>query len=322
MRVLLIPGLTMSTVSNDQLDKIRSAAGPGAEVTVADSQKHALELIGGVDVLLGSLSKELFAKAQQLKWVHAIASGVDGYLFDDFKNSDVTLTGEKGLVGPHLADHAFALLLALARSLKPAMQLRGQAWESRVAMRRVAFELSGRTMGIVGFGGTGRAIAKRADGFEMAVRAVDLLPVPGTEIVPVVEPLTKLGLMLAVSDVVAVCTPLTSETFHLFDRETIGQMKPGSVIVNVTRGEIIELEAVIEAVLSGHLRGAALDVVEGEPLPSDHRVFEIENIVMTPHTAGASQLRIGRNVDRFCGNMRRFRDGRELVGIVDKQAGF
>ena len=322
MRVLLIPGLTMSNVSNDQLDKIRSAAGPGAEVVVAESPKHALELMSSADVLLGSLSKELFAKAKRLKWVHAIASGVDGYLFDAFKNSDVTLTGEKGLVGPHLADHAFALLLALARSLKPAMQLRGQAWDSRVAMRRVAFELSGRTMGIVGFGGTGRAIARRADGFEMAVLAVDLLPVPGTEIVPVVEPLTQLGQMLAVSDVVAVCTPLTSETFHLFDRETFAQMKLGSVIVNVTRGEIIELEALIEVVLSGHLRGAALDVVEGEPLPSDHRVFEIENIIMTPHTAGASQLRIGRNIDRFCGNLRRLRDGCELVGIVDKQAGF
>ena len=92
--------------------------------------------------------------------------------------------------------------------------------------------------------------------------------------------------------------------------------------MNVTRGEIIELEALIEAIESGHLRGAALDVVEGEPLPADHPVFSMDNVVMTPHTAGASQLRAGRNLERFCENLRRHRGGRELVGLVDKQAGF
>ena len=121
---------------------------------------------------------------------------------------------------------------------------------------------------------------------------------------------------------VAVCTPLTAETRHLFDRERFAKMKPGSVIMNVTRGEIIELEALMEALEEGPLGGAALDVAEGEPLPADHPIFEREDVVMTPHTAGASQLRAGRNLDRFCENLRRYRAGRELVGLVDKQAGF
>ena len=322
MRVLVMPGLTLPEVTDDDLAQIRAAAGPDGEVVVAHNREDALEQIGEAEVLLGYLTEDLFAEAAQLKWVHATASGVDGYLFDAFREADIPLTGEKGLVGPHLADHGFALLLALARSLGPALRLRGEAWGERVAMRRAAFELSGLTMGIVGFGGTGRAIAQRARGFGMEVRAVDAMPVPATAEVRMVLGMNKLDEMLARCDVVAVCAPLTAETHHLFNRERFAQMKPGSVIMNVTRGEIIEIDALIEAIESGQLRGAALDVVEGEPLPADHPVFALDNVVMTPHTAGASQLRAGRNLERFCENLRRYRGGRELVGLVDKQAGF
>ena len=323
MKVLVaLNATTLPEVSGDQLERIRNAAGPGAEVDVAENHGQAISLITDTKVLLGNLSPEMFAAARELKWVHASASGVDGYLFEEFKSSAIPLTGEKGLVGPHLADHAFGLLLTLARSLKPAMQLKGRAWKSRIAMRRVAFELSGLTMGIVGFGGTGRAIAERAAGFGMSVCAVDDLDVPGNAIVPVVDRMDRFEALLGRSDVVAVCTPLTPQTHHLFDRQSISRMKPGSVIVNVTRGEIIDLEALIDSVESGHLRGAALDVVEGEPLPSDHRVFEIENIVMTPHTAGASEHRVERNLERFCENLRQFRRNGELSGLIDKQTGF
>ena len=322
MRVLVMPGLTLPEVSDDDLARIRAAAGDDAEVIVAHNREDAMEQIAEAEVLLGYLTPDLFAEAKQLKWVHATASGVDGYLFEAFREADVPLTGEKGLVGPHLADHGFALLLALARSLGPALRLRGEAWGERVQMRRAAFELEGLTMGIVGFGGTGRAIAQRARGFGMEVRAVDAMAVPATAEVRMVLGMDKLDEMLARCDVVAVCTPLTEETRHLFNRERFGKMKPGAVIMNVTRGEIIELEALIEAIESGQLRGAALDVVEGEPLPADHPVFALDNVVMTPHTAGASQLRAGRNLERFCENLRRYRGGRELVGLVDKQAGF
>lgn len=323
MKVLVVTNpATLPAVSLEQVDRIRAAAGPGSEVAVAEDRDEVLSRIGGTEVLWGQLDPEMFAAAGQLRWVHATASGVDGYLFGEFRASAIPLTGEKGLVGPHLADHAFALLLTLARSLKPAMQLKGGAWQARIPMRRAAFELGGLTMGIVGFGGTGRAIAERAAGFGMNIRAVDALAVPGTPEVPVVAGMDEFDALLAESDVVSVCTPLTPRTHHLFNAESIARMKPGSVIVNVTRGEIIDLEAVLAAVESGHLRGAALDVVEGEPLPSDHRAFDLENVILTPHTAGASQHRVGRNLDRFCQNLRRFRQRRELLGLIDKETGF
>lgn len=323
MKVLVITNATtLPEVSRSQRNWIREAAGPGSEIVVTADSREALSEIVDADVLLGHLDPGLYAAAERLKWVHATASGVDDYLFDEFKRSAVPLTGEKGLVGPHLADHAFALLLALARSLKPAMQLKGRAWQSRVPMRRAAFELGGLTMGIVGFGGTGRAIAERAVGFGMNVRAVDALDVSGTPWVPVVDRMDRFENLLERSDVVAVCTPLTPRTHHLFCRQSIALMKPGSVIVNVTRGEVIDLNAVIDAVESGHLRGAALDVVEGEPLPADHRVFESENIILTPHTAGASEHRVQRNLDRFCENLRRIRRNVGLIGLIDKKTGF
>ncbi|MDE2862020.1 MAG: D-2-hydroxyacid dehydrogenase [Chloroflexota bacterium] len=323
MKVLAITNdTTLPGVSQDQINLVREAAGPGSEIVVTADPGQALAEMVKADVLLGQLNPELFAVAERLKWVHATASGVDGYLFEEFKRSAIPLTGEKGLVGRHLADHAFALLLALARSLKPAMQLKGKAWRSRVPMRRAAFELGGLTIGIVGFGGTGRAIADRAAGFGMKVCAVDALDVPGTTLVPVVDRMDRFDSLLGRSDVVAVCTPLTPETHHLFNRESLALMKPGSVIVNVTRGEVVELEAVIDAVESGHLRGAALDVVDGEPLPADHRVFDVENIILTPHTAGASERRAQRNLDRFCENLQRFRSNRELLGLINKETGF
>lgn len=322
MKVLLMPGLTLPEITQHHLTQIQTAAGPDADVVVAHNPEDAAEQIADAEILLGYLTPELFAHAKQLKWVHATASGVDGYLFDAFRDADIPLTGEKGLVGPHLADHAFALLLALARSLKPALSLAADAWKSRVAMRQNAFELSGLTMGIVGFGGTGRAMAQRAHGFDMDIRAIDALPVPGTAEAPMVLGMNSLPTLLANSDVVAVCTPLTDQTRHLFNAERFQQMKPGAVIVNVTRGEIIKLDDLIDAVQRGHLRGAALDVVEGEPLPADHPIFAVDNIVMTPHTAGASQLRASRNVSRFCDNLRRYRRGGALDGLVDKQAGF
>jgi phosphoglycerate dehydrogenase-like enzyme len=137
-----------------------------------------------------------------------------------------------------------------------------------------------------------------------------------------VWPVDRLGEMLAASDVAAICCPLTPQTDGLFDTSTIAGMRPGSYIVNVTRGEIIEDEPLVAALESGHLAGAALDVVPGEPLPPDHRLFSLDNVVMTPHTAGASQLRAPRNVARFVRNLGLARRGEPLEGVVDKQLGY
>ena len=325
--ILLMEGLTMPKVEPRYLADIEAAAPPGTTINVVGGIKEAAPHIAQVEVILGILNRRLLEDAPNLRWVHATASGVDMFMFDEFIQSDVVLTGEKGLVGGHLADTGMGLLLALTRQIHTAIKLGPDAWANRVEMRAKEVELEGRTMGVLGFGGTGRGMARRAVAFGMDVLAVDEFPVSPATIpaecgVEEVWPVDRLDEMLAAADVVAVCCPLTPETDKLFDAETFAKMKPGSYIVNVTRGEIIDDEPLVAALESGHLAGAALDVAPGEPLPSDHRLFSLDNVAMTPHTAGASQLRAPRNVARFVRNIGLARRGEPLEGVVDKQLGY
>ena len=152
--------------------------------------------------------------------------------------------------------------------------------------------------------------------------ALDRDALDGGEHVEAVWPMQRFQELLGASDVVAVCCPLTPETHGLFGREAFAHMRRGAYIVNVTRGEIIDADALIEALDSGQLAGAGLDVVPIEPLPADHPLWSRDDVVMTPHAAGASQLRAPRNIERFCGNLRRLRAGEPLEGLIDKQAGY
>jgi len=322
VNVLVMKGLTLPEVTEDDLAHIQDAAGADALVTVVDGMREAFPVVPDCDVLLGFLTPKLFEAATALQWVHATASGVDGFLFPAFRDSKVLLTGEKGLVGGHLADTGFGLLLAITRRIAEAIRLGPAGWDVREDMRRVEIELDGLVMGIVGFGGTGRAMARRAGAFGMRCLAIDEMPVPASDGVEEVWPAARLDDLLNVSDVVAICCPLTKATTGLFDDAAFAAMKPGAILVNVTRGEVVNGDALVRALESGRLGGAALDVVPIEPLPAEHPLWRFPTVVMTPHTAGASQLRGPRNLQRFCENLRRYRSGQELVGLVDKQAGF
>jgi phosphoglycerate dehydrogenase-like enzyme len=319
--VLVMQTLTLPDAT-PFLDAINDAVPPGSTVNLAESIRDAAPLLADAEIVLGIINEALYAQAPNLRWVHATASGIDMFMFDDFINSDVVLTGEKGLVGGHLADTGFGLLLALTRQIHTAIKLGPDAWNHRVDMRMQEIELEGLTMGVLGFGGTGRAIARRAEAFGMRNIAVDGYPANPEFGVEEVWGLERTDELLAESDVVAVCLPLTDETNGMFDDETFAKMKPGSFIMNVTRGEIIQDAPLVAALESGHLGGAALDVAPGEPLPPDHKLFTLPNVAMTPHTAGASQLRAGRNVDRFVRNLRAARAGDPFEGVVDKHAGF
>ena len=320
MKVLIIPGLTLPAVADADLARIRDAGG-GAQVVVSNP-RDAIHHIGDADVVFGFVSRELFLAARKLRWVHAIASGVDAFLYDEFKRSAVALTSEKGLVGEHLADHAFGLLLMLTRQLATAQRLGTDAWNHRPTMRRKEIELTGATLGIFGFGGTGRAMARRAVAFGMAVQALDRDPVPPTAEVSAVAGPEGFEALLASADVLAICCPLTEETRGRFDAPAFARMKRGAWLVNVTRGEVMVEDALVAALESGQLAGAALDVAPREPLPADSRLWSLPNVAMTPHTAGASQFRAQRNVDRFVRNLQRLVAGEPLEGMIDKALGY
>ncbi len=321
MKILVIPGLTLPQVDLDDLDRIQHAAGDNAQVVVT-SPKEAADHAADAEVILGIVPRALFEAAPNLKWVHAIASGVDMFLYPEFVESDVLLTSEKGLVGEHLADHGFGLLLMLTRQLATALRYGADSWNHRPEMRFQEIELTGETMGIFGFGGTGRAMAKRAAAFGMNVIALDRDPVPGSDEVQEVWGPDRFDQLLQASDVLSVCCPLTPETKDLFDERAFSLMKQKAFLVNVTRGEVMVEDALVSALQTGEIRGAALDVAPREPLPADSPLWTMPNVVMTPHTAGASQFRAKRNIDRFVSNLEKLVRDEPLEGVIDKKLGY
>lgn len=319
MKIVLIPVEHIwPEVTVEQAARIRDAG--ATEFVVTGNRDEILAEIRDADGLVGPIDPEILEHAGQLRWVQSLSSGVDALLFPDFVESDIILTSEKGLVGPHLADHAFGLLLGLTRSL--AWAARQRAWGNRLPMRRAARELTGMTAGIIGLGGTGTAVAERAAAFGMTSLAVDPVVTARPASVQSLDQPERLVEMAGASDVLFVCCPLTQETYHLVDQTVLDAMPDNSYVINVTRGPIIDLDALAAALENGKLAGAGLDVTEPEPLPDDHPLWTYDNVVISPHTAGASQYRIGRVQERVIRNIGHLANDETLEGVIDKYKGY
>ena len=292
----------------------------GVEAISASSEGEALEIMPEVEVVLGPVTPAMFARGDRLRWVQNLGAGVDGALFPEFVESDVVLTSAKGIVGNHLADHAMALLLSLTRGIATAV--RKPSFSQRWPIRAASWELAGRTMGIVGLGGTGRALAHRAAGFDMRIIAVDPEDVEAPDCVEVCWKMDRFHDLLEQSDVVAVCAPLTRESTGLFDAEAFHRMQSHAMLINVTRGRIMDEDALLKALEQGQIGGVGLDVVPQEPLPEGHPLWHMPNVVVTPHTAGGSPHRVERTVDLFCDNLARHLEGRPMKSVIDKNKGY
>ena len=319
MKIVYTPNLIVRELTSAQRARIVAAEPTAVIVEAKDAAKQRAE-IPDADVLFGRVAPDIYPLAQRLRLYQSIGAGVDSVLCDELVNDDVPLSSEKGGVGVHLAEHAFALLLALTRGLHTA--IRNPDYGLRESIRVDQSELYEQTMGIVGFGGTGRAIAKRAVGFGMRVLGVDIediAPEPGVEAIWRPE---RMHDLLAQSDVVVIGLPLTKATRHLFTRDLFRQMKRTAILINVTRGEIVYGDDLLAALNEGLLWGAGLDVTDPEPLAKEHPLWRHPRCVVTPHTAGGSPRRADRIVDTFCENLRRMRDGRPLVALIDKQKGY
>jgi phosphoglycerate dehydrogenase-like enzyme len=177
-------------------------------------------------------------------------------------------------------------------------------------------------MGIVGYGAIGRAVAQRARGFDMDVIAIDPHPEAGAPFVHETWGMERLADLLAQSDVVVVSAPLTNESYHLLDDAALAQMKPTAYLVVVSRGGIVDENALAEALQEGKLAGAGLDVTEIEPLPAESPLWDVPNLIITPHTAGDSSEKERRCVEILKENLGRYSRGETLLNLVDKQRGY
>lgn len=300
-------------------DQVRTLGGR-VELVEPENDRQLDEELPQAEVVLGTLLPDQFARAARLRWMISAGAGIDRHLFPELVESEVTFVSAKGHVGTHLAEHALALLLAVTRGIGVAV--RHRTWEKKWPIRDASWELTGLTLGIIGFGGTGRELAKRADSFDMRILAVDPVDVQPPEHVEACWKMDRFFDLLSQSDVVAICAPLTPETRDMFDREAFNRMQNHAILINVTRGGLVDEAALLEALDQGAIGGAGLDVTATEPLPDDHPLWNYDNVVLTPHTAGASPLRMQRLVDLVCENLRRDLDGEPLLGVIDKRLGY
>ncbi|MBN1876127.1 MAG: D-2-hydroxyacid dehydrogenase, partial [Anaerolineae bacterium] len=264
---------------------------PDVEFVYCPDREDIATAIADTDVYMGWMSRDLFLAAGQLRWIQSPSSGVNTYLaIPELAASDVLLTSARGTHGACLADSTFGMILAFTRCIKDFVLTQQQhTWANR-EFRSKMVELTGSTMGIIGLGAVGRAIAKRAVAFDMRVIAVDMFTEDKPDTVEALWGLERLPELLAASDYVVITVPYTARTEGMIGAEQIAQMKPGALLVGISRGKIIDEAALVEALKNGHLRGAALDVFAQEPLPADSELWDMENVLITPHAAGGTQL--------------------------------
>ncbi len=298
---------------------------PNLRLVTGLSRTEALARAGeahGIDARYAT--PEFLEKAPQLAWVQAMSAGVDGLIRLDplVKNDRIVLTNHRGVHGPAIADHTIALLLSLTRDLRHHADNQAQRRWGRGSSELTPVALEGRTIVVVGIGGIGSEIAKRAKAFGMRVWATRRSQAPKPDYVDRVELSGELLKLLPEADVVAIAAPLTPETHGLFNKEAFAALKSGAYLVNIARGAIVDSDELVAALRSGKLAGAGLDVTDPEPLPADSPLWEMRNVLITPHIAGHAEVTAERRWALVRENLRRFAAGEPLLNVVDKQAGY
>jgi phosphoglycerate dehydrogenase-like enzyme len=297
---------------------------PDVEFAYCAKREDLPAMIADAEVYMGGLDRDTFLAAKQLKWLQAPSSGVNNYLtIPELVAGDVILTSATGTHGACLADSVFGMILAFTRCIKDFV-LKQQAHEwTFQQFRPQMIELTGSTMGIIGLGAVGRAVARRAVAFGMRVVAVDIQPLSKPVTVEALWGLERLHDLLNISDYVVVTVPYTAQTDGMIGAAEIAQMEPGALLVGISRGRIIDEDALIAALKSGHLRGAALDVFTQEPLLPESELWDMPNVLITPHAAGGTQFEAAHILEIFSENLDRFLSGDlPLRNQVDKQRGF
>lgn len=301
--------------------------GPGEHDEPEDEAREGLRrVLAETDVLLTTpvVPPDLHELAPALRWVQLTSAGVDRLLESPLLARGVLVTTASGIHGIPIGEYVLAGMLALAKGLPQAMAAqRERAWRPYVPE-----ELAGRTLGIVGLGAIGSHLARLARAFQMRVIAVrrscqrpQERP-PDAPEVDLLLPPSHLDRLLSEADYVALCVPLTRETQGLIGRRELALMRPGAVLINIARGPVVDEEALIEALREGRLGGAVLDVFQREPLPPESELWEMSNVILTPHISGGTPRYMERAIDIFCDNLRRFLAGQPLRNLVDPQRGY
>ena len=296
---------------------------PDLEFAYASEVADAVDEIRDAEVLIvlgAGIEPEVLDAGLSLRWVQVASAGVDALArLGVDRYGHLLITNARALLASHVAETAVALLTALTRGMHHAALRQA---EHRWVMDYNYDELADKRALIVGVGGIGRAVARRYHGLEMQVRGADLIPGEPDQYVQSVDSVEALPDLLAQTDVLTLCCPYTPRTHHLVDQAAFDALPDGAYLINVARGACVDTAALIPAVRGGRLRGVGLDVVEVEPLPADSEVWDLPNVLISPHMAGSTPRRSERVVPFVAENLRRYLSGEPLNNVVDLAAGF
>ena len=295
----------------------------GYDVLATEDPEAVPDLISDAEIYYArSMTPAAFAAAEHLRWIQTSVAGMEGFWHDQIRGSDVTITSVRGIYSDVIADHMYGLLLSLARGIQSYAKRQSlRTWDKTHTPVK---QLRGSTLGLVGLGGIGLEVAARGHVSGMRIIAVDPAPKGTPEYVEAVYGPDRLHEMLRQADFVAVSVPHLSETEHMFDGPAFDAMKQSAYILNVGRGKVVSLDALVAALREGSIAGAGLDVFEEEPLPEDHPLWNMDNVIITPHCAGRSDYpyQEERRLDLLVENAGRYARGEDLLNVFDKQKGY
>ena len=312
MKIVLCP-----PVSEVLCDQVRRAV-PGAEVVMA-AMDEAHAVVGDADVIFGMYNQKIISAARRVRWIQTTSAGMDMLMdIPGVRDGRFRLSNASGLHALQVAEHAWALTSALFRGLH--VYIRNQV--AREWKGAPILDLYGATVGIVGFGGIGRRYARLAAGFEVKILAVDVQQSDRPDHVEALWGIDRLDDLLTTSDAVFIACPFTPQTDKLIDARAFRLMKNSAFLINTARGPIVDEAALVDALESGEIAGAGLDVFETEPLPETSPLWQMENVIITTHAAGSSNYRPQRTVDFFCENLNRFLGGLPLLNETDRNLGY
>ena len=298
---------------------------PDVEFLVSTSYVEATQQVVDVDIMVGWINQAILEAAKNLKWIQSISSGTNYYLnIPGLVDSDILLTSASGTHGACLAESAMGMIFAFTRGIRKCIQSQNtRQWSEHRYIRGNMKELTGSTMGIVGFGASGRALARRAFAFDMRIVAVDMLPIDKPEYVDHLWGIDQLSDLLQTSDYVVIMAPYTDQTKAMIGTEELAEMKTSAMLVIMSRGGIVDQDALAKTLKNGHLFAAASDVFSPEPLSANSDLWDLENMLITPHIAGGTQLEGQYVTQIFFENLKRFvRGDYELKNLVHKKRGF
>ena len=318
MGVLLFGG-SADRLSEDRISALTRAAAP-LDVVITDDPDEWEKHLPQTRVAARSVPVQLLERAPLLKWSQHWAAGVEGVVASDaLRSRGVLVTNASGVHAEPMAEQVFAVLLSLARGLhRSVIRQTARDWPRHTVHK--LWELAGKTIMIAGLGAIGTRIAELAEAFDMKVVGIRRSPGAGGRFST--ASLADLPRVLPTADIVVCVLPLTDQTRRVFNAAAFAAMRPGAIFVNLGRGGQVDQPALVAALQSGHLGGAALDVTDPEPLPGNSPLWGMENVIITPHMGGLTPEYDNRVWSILLENLRRFNSGEDLINQVDYDTGY